>query len=244
MKNPDPQRLDYLDGSFHYVFPDDIPLIIYNKVSWYIQQARLEIDELLSLTTINPTHINALYEEIDNLVFDVVSPYYQAIAKLVHIPDVDNLTSVSRYEFFVQRLELDGNKILQLPSRLDLLLGAEAGEEHTEKPDKEVPTSGDVVWDLEVSIRLTFKHNASSLIQSRGLVSCLGILQQASQQLKMAQDEADEKYDNDKKKSSGDAFIPIPEADAIDLESRPLNPIFAREQEAIAASLNIKLPKI
>jgi len=242
MKNPDPQRLDYLDGSFHYVFPDDIPLIIYNKVTWYVQQARLAIDKILAIAKINPTHVTALYKQIDTLVFDIVIPYYQAIAKLVNIPDVENLTSTSRYEFFVQRVVLDGEKIQQLPSQLDILLGAESGDEQVEKPDREVPTSGDVVCDIEVSLRLTFKHNATSVIKTKGLVYCLMLLGQASQQLKMAQDEAEEKYGKDGK--SSERLTPVIEGGEINMESRPLDPIFANEKDAILAGVSLRLPSI
>jgi hypothetical protein len=240
MKNPDPQRLDYLDGTFHYVFPDDIPLIIYNKVTWYVQQARMEIDNILKFAKINPTHIDSLYKEVDTLVFDVTAPYFSAIAALVNIPNVENLTSTSRYEFFVQRLVLDEGHIQQKPSQLDILLGAGVEDEQVEKSDKEIPTSGDIVCDIEVSLRLTFKHNATSVIRSKGLVYCLMLLSQASQQLKMAQDEAEEKYGDNK---STEKLTPVSEGGEINMESRPLNPIFASEKKAILAGVNIPLPE-
>ena len=241
MRNPEPQRLDYIGGEFHYVFPDDIPLVAYNKVCWYAQQARIEIDEFLRTIELRHTvNLKALYEQIDNLVFDLAKPYYVAIAKLAHIPDIDNLTSTSRYEFFVQRLVFEGDQMKQLPSQLDLLLGAESDDGTVEKSDKEVPTSGNLIWDIEVSLRLTFKHNASSMIRTKGLVSCLGMLGQASQQLKMAQDEAEEMYGD---KKTGDPFIPVTEADPIGLEHKPLDPTFAKELPAIAKGLNIKMPR-
>jgi hypothetical protein len=237
MQNPLPQKLDYLSGRFHWVFPDHIPISKYREVEWFARQIKQEIESFISSIQLrSPRHVNALYEQIDHLTFDIVKDYYEAIAQLIGIPDIEDLTSASRYEFFVQRFSLTSAGIESLPSQLDILLGAEM-EHNAETPDKEVPTSGDPIIDVMTSLRLTFKHNASSAITTMGITSCLMMLSLAAEQLKLAQEEAER----------GDKSGMPPnsqESEDIDLEDEPLDPEIENEMRAIASSGLFNMPSL
>lgn len=235
MNNPSPQKLLYESGRTHWVFPDDIPLCHYKKVEWFSSQLKLEIDSFLNRVKLhNPRHVNALYAEVDRLTFDIVSEYYEAIANLIAIPSYEGLTSASRYQFFVQRLIIGQKGLESHPSQLEILLGAEL-EQSTEKPNRDVPTSGDPILDIEVSLRLSFKHNASSILTTRGVASCLAMLSLAAEQMRLAQEEAE-----GESKNSG--AIHGKEVGDVDLEDDPIDPDFEKDIQAIASSGLLSVP--
>lgn len=235
MQIPNPQRLDYQNGQFHWVFPDDISLTVHRQVDWYIKQARFEIDKFLATVQFtNFNHLAGVYLQIDTLTYEFTKPYYFAIAKLIGIPRISGLTSESRYRFFIQQLELNEGGLAPRPSQLDILMGCDSCEDEDRvESDKEVPSSGDILFDIETSLRLSFKHNADSLIKERGLVSCLIMMRQASRQLELAQEEAEK----DRESPSGQSAH-TREASAVTIEREALDPIYVRDREAIAKSLS------
>lgn len=246
MQIPDAQKLEYLNGTFHWVFPDDIPLNSHRKVAWYIQKVREEIDEFLATVQFtNFHHLKGIYHQIDTLTYEFSKPYYFAIAKLINIPRVTSLTPESRYRFFVQQLELTPAGLQSHPSQLDILMGAESceDEDRSSGDNKDVPSSGDVLIDVEASLRLSFKHNADSLILGKGLISCLMLMKQAARQMEMAQEEAD-KIGKDKPQKNQSPFVA--ETKAVNIEREALDPTYVRDRPAIAealSSLDISLPE-
>lgn len=240
MRQPSPERLDYEDGSFVYVFPDDLPLDRYREVQFYFDRIENEKNEFLSTVKIPiPQSIDQCVRQLDSLLYSLIEPYVQSISQILGIAAPELLTPKSRYFFFVHKIEL-GDRIEARSSGLNLLMGAEAYDEKEVDNSNPIESSGDVVWDIETSLRLSFKHNATSIIKTRGIISCLGMLEQAAKQMAAAQKEA-EKSSNRKDGSS--PLLEGNESNEPKIEEKALDPKFAREEAGIVKALNLVLPE-
>lgn len=238
MRQPSPERLDYEDGSFVYVFPDDLPLDRYREVQFYFDQIENEKNEFLSTVKIPiPQSIDQCVRQLDSLLYSLIEPYVQSISQILGIAAPELLTPKSRYFFFVHKIEL-GDQIEARSSGLNLLMGAEAYKEEEEEKSDPLESSGDNIWDIEVDLRLSFKHNADSIIKTRGIISCLGMLRQAARRMAAAQKEAE--------KSSKGGSSPLLEGNESNepkIEEKVLDPKFAREEAGIVKALNLVLPE-
>jgi hypothetical protein len=241
MKFPPKQRLDYVDGDFHWVFPDDIPLSKYRKVEHYLSECRAEVNDVLpSLELDAIPSLSYLYSFLDEALWRLYSPYAYAISGLIGIPRPEDIKSVSRYSFFVQRFDVNPEEgLICLSSRLELVLGEGCYETPEVKSDTKVPTSGDLIWDIETSIRLSFKHNAEGMINERCLISCLAMLEQASEQMKMAQEEAE----NSGKTSNSKPNIEKSKGMEVKFKGKQLDEDYAKDEAAIFEALGIELPE-
>lgn len=119
-------------------------------------------------------------------------------------------------------------------------MGEGCYESSVDKPETELPSSGDLLWDIETSIRLSFKHNAEGMINTRGLISCLAMLEQASEQMRMAQEEAEKGTE----KTSGSKPKPQSTKSAnVKFKGKTLDADYLKDEEVILQTLGIELPE-
>ena len=245
MRNPPPQRINYGDGSFVYVFPDDIPLLNYRKVEFYLVKIAEQVENYFQTCSLTAESLSAgidnLIRRLDVALFEArLRPYLQSICDLVGIKNLEDMDRVSRYRFFVgDFIPNEDNYIETAPSGLSILLGARAWEDIEESEEaKDVPTSGDKIWDIETSLLLTFKKNADHVVRTKGVVSAIAMLRQAAAQMELAHREA-EKMAGKSGKSGAPSRQKAPEPSRV--EAAPLEEDFAQSVGAMAGAIGLDL---
>ena len=192
---PDPQELIYLDGSFVYIFSDDISLMKYRKVSFYLEKLQQKASQQArELTETGATSLKQIYSLLDSIIYGALKPYYLTIAEALGIERVDELHPKSRHEFFIQKLSTNEAGVTSSYSGLEVLLGAEAVEPGEEEGAEDASriTSGDFVWDIQADVLLSLKHSAPYVLENLGIISTLAVVSQMGQRREYAEKKAEE----------------------------------------------------
>lgn len=178
------ERIDYINGDFFLLFETDIPLTLHGRVKGYLDQLKLAIAQ-------ETLRIDQL-EDFSVYLFQKYYIYYTKLYELLNIPYTnEDIDPISNFTFLIGSIK---GEQLGL-SRLERLMGyKESVEDSPEESDTPPFTTGDILLDIEVDLRLTFKHNAEGLIKSHSLNQCCLMLKQASDRISQAHSEMDEKY--------------------------------------------------
>lgn len=229
------ERLDYVNGDFILLFETDIPLKLHGKVKGYLDQLKLAIAQ-------EPLRIDEL-EDFSEYLFHKYYIYYAKLYEILNIPyNNEDIDPVSNFTFLIGSIR---GEQLGL-SRLEKLMGYKEASDETSEDSSEAPpfTTGDILLDIETDLRLTFKHNAEGLIESRSLNQCCLMLKQASDRISQAHSEMDEKYgiNKEEKELSLNKKVKTLKQHELPQESES----FQSDKDDIRRSLesnNIKLPE-
>ena len=228
------ERLDYINGDFFLLFEIDIPLKSHSKVKAYLEQLKLAIAQ-------EPLRIEQL-EDFSVYLFQKYYIYYVKLYELLNIPyNNEDIDPISNFTFLIGSIHEDRLGL----SRLEKLMGyKEAVDLPSEESETPPFSTGDILLDIEVDLRLTFKHNAEGLIETHSLNQCCLMLKQASDRISQAHSEMDEKYGVDKDKNE---FSLTKKVKALKSHELPQeSESFQSDKENIRRSLesnNIKLPQ-
>lgn len=243
MKRPPVQELRYEDGTKTWVFADDISLDNHYRVAAILQLARECVDAVLpTVNTENMQHLQQLYLVLDANTYGLVESHYSAIADLIGLDRVAELEPVSRYEFFIQTIVLGEEGLEPAPSGIDILMGANLSDDFDEEEDLgsvDIASSGDHLWDIETSIRMTFKHSAEGIISKKGLPSCIGMLRQAARHMKLAREQAEAESRNKKKGEVPKSM----QTKAVKIERRALDDDYLKHKAEAFDLLDIDIPE-
>lgn len=153
-------KLEFTDRTLTWI---DLPMANYRR-AWAIYQ-----DLRSHLAGIDTTMI-----ELEPTLHPIARHHYQAIASLT-LPtfDPDDLTSRSRWEFFIG--SVDGQTLSGFEQLLGLSIAAT-----DERPSPPACTTGDPALDVEVDLLLVFKEQAIDLMNRHSLSDLDRMLRQAN----------------------------------------------------------------
>lgn len=165
------QQIDFTDGNFEMVL---LPMVQHPLVSVLRDRMRLQFPAQMSW-----------HPEMDSLLYNRLVIYYQKIAAcLVPTFDVDRLTPVSRFRFFIcsEPIETEHGYLPGL-SQLDQLLGYSYNHPIADpnKPAKAVITSGNPIVDLTAELLLVLKSDARWLMEQYSVEFLSQMLTQMAQ---------------------------------------------------------------